>query len=73
MTDRCIVCGSEIPEGRQVCPICESEGLKHNRIAKSAAGTWQERNLEEKGVQVTPIPRNATQSVLAASVRMARV
>lgn len=52
MTDRCIVCGSEIPEGRQVCPICESEGLKHNQIAKSAAGTRQERDLEEKGVQV---------------------
>lgn len=52
MTDLCIVCGSEIPEGRQICPICESEGSKHNRIIKSAAGVRQERSLEEKGVQV---------------------
>ena len=22
MTEHCIVCGMEIPEGRQVCPIC---------------------------------------------------
>lgn len=52
MTDRCIVCGAEIPEGRQVCPICEGEGAKHNRIAKSAAGAWQGRDLAEKDVQV---------------------
>lgn len=51
MTDRCIVCGEEIPEGRQICPICESEGSKHNRIIKSAAGARQERGLLEKGVQ----------------------
>lgn len=25
MTERCILCGEEIPEGRQVCPICEHE------------------------------------------------
>ena len=52
MTDRCIVCGSEIPEGRQICPICESEGLKHNRIAKNAAGAWQGCDWAEKVVQV---------------------
>jgi cell division protein ZapA (FtsZ GTPase activity inhibitor) len=23
--DRCVVCGAEIPEGRQVCPICEEK------------------------------------------------
>jgi hypothetical protein len=23
MIDRCVCCGSEIPEGRQVCPRCE--------------------------------------------------
>lgn len=23
MTDRCVICGAEIPEGRQVCPNCE--------------------------------------------------
>lgn len=25
MEDRCIVCGSIIPEGRQVCPECEEK------------------------------------------------
>lgn len=52
MTDRCIVCGSEIPEGRQVCPICEIEGLKHSRIAKSATGTRRECDLTEKDAQM---------------------
>ncbi len=23
MEDRCICCGEIIPEGRQICPICE--------------------------------------------------
>ena len=23
MEERCIICGSIIPEGRQVCPLCE--------------------------------------------------
>lgn len=22
MSERCVVCGEEIPEGRQVCPVC---------------------------------------------------
>jgi hypothetical protein len=24
MTDKCVFCGKEIPEGRQVCPTCEN-------------------------------------------------
>ena len=24
-TERCICCGREIPEGRQVCPVCEAQ------------------------------------------------
>lgn len=24
MVDRCVICGAVIPEGRQVCPDCES-------------------------------------------------
>ena len=23
MSERCLICGNEIPEGRQVCPLCE--------------------------------------------------
>ena len=37
--DRCIVCGAIIPEGRQVCLmcevlICESEGRENGRESK---------------------------------------
>ena len=26
MSERCLICGQEIPEGRQVCPLCEKGG-----------------------------------------------
>ena len=26
MTEKCVCCGAEIPEGRQVCPVCEGRG-----------------------------------------------
>ena len=29
MTDRCVMCGEIIPEGRQVCPECENKGCKN--------------------------------------------
>ena len=28
MIDRCVVCGEIVPEGRQVCPVCENSGEK---------------------------------------------
>jgi hypothetical protein len=31
MSNRCVCCGSEIPEGRQVCPTCEEA---HGTITK---------------------------------------
>ena len=27
MPERCVCCGEIIPEGRQVCPICERNGM----------------------------------------------
>lgn len=33
MSERCLICGDEIPEGRQVCPICES-GRRKNPYLK---------------------------------------
>ena len=27
MENRCVCCGAIIPEGRQVCPKCEKEGV----------------------------------------------
>ena len=29
MSEHCVCCGKEIPEGRQVCPVCES-GKRNN-------------------------------------------
>lgn len=26
--DKCLFCGEPIPEGRQVCPICENDEIK---------------------------------------------
>lgn len=54
MTDRCIVCGAEIPEGRQICPICKREGVKCSQAVKSAAGARQEGDLTGKDIQVHP-------------------
>ena len=37
MENRCVFCGTEIPEGKQICPICESErakSLKYTEILK---------------------------------------
>lgn len=27
-SERCVICGEEIPEGRQVCPKCEKGGIQ---------------------------------------------
>ena len=32
MVDRCVMCGEIIPEGRQICPICEKG--EHNMADK---------------------------------------
>ena len=40
MVDRCVMCGEIIPEGRQICPICEKgktkmgKGVKFERIRR---------------------------------------
>ena len=28
MEERCVCCGEIIPEGRQVCPMCEKKGYE---------------------------------------------
>ena len=25
--EKCLICGNDIPEGRQVCPICENKAI----------------------------------------------
>lgn len=31
MSEYCVCCGEEIPEGRMVCPICEAEVFSKER------------------------------------------
>lgn len=36
MEDQCIMCGEYVPEGRQVCKVCEQQILNNNKqISKS--------------------------------------
>ncbi len=67
MTDRCIVCGEEIPEGRQICLICEIEGVKRGKAMKSTAGARHEGDFADKYIKYKPKTENAIQSVFAAS------
>lgn len=34
MSNRCVCCGAEIPEGRQVCPNCMVYGTSESTIVK---------------------------------------
>lgn len=42
MEERCVICGAIIPEGRQVCPVCEGEG---NRLKDSPCRYCTDRKL----------------------------
>lgn len=49
MEDRCVMCGEIIPEGRQVCPVCEERILTRKgettmkaRTIKETEYTWQQ-------------------------------
>lgn len=44
MEDRCIICGSIIPEGRQVCPNCEAQSRLRRKSVKRQM-TDSERTL----------------------------
>ncbi len=37
MSDKCVICGEIIPEGRQVCPNCESESKNMNKFCNAEA------------------------------------
>lgn len=44
MEDRCICCGEIIPEGRQVCPVCEA---KEEAKSPCSDSRGIERNTDE--------------------------
>lgn len=62
--DRCVCCGAVIPEGRQVCPLCEKGTCMHlwafDRIVTGQSGqrylSWKcqrcgQSRLERPGVR----------------------
>ena len=51
MEDKCVVCGKTVPEGRQVCGVCENKPLAE--IIKSAIDNYSEDVFAktEKGQQ----------------------
>lgn len=50
MSNKCVCCGDDIPEGRQVCTNCEEAanngGRKNNRCA--SLNTKKERLIDKK-------------------------
>ena len=36
MEDRCVMCGEYVPEGRQVCRVCEQQILDGNKQVKKS-------------------------------------
>lgn len=52
MKDLCVSCGNDVPEGRQVCPICETDPLIrtddkvqiHLEICTLLNGIYQKKN-----------------------------
>ena len=68
MTEYCVCCGREIPEGRQVCPICErrADGQKRNEtemeliIAEENAKSQREKDiihLKQMALSIKPYSR----------------
>lgn len=48
MTEYCVCCGREIPEGRQVCPICERKADRKNRHEMEAELIIAEENAKSQ-------------------------
>ena len=46
MDNRCIKCGEIIPEGRQVCPICEYEA-EHGKEDVNVSGRHRPSDMVE--------------------------
>ena len=47
--NRCVICGDIIPEGRQVCPICEDAAMLDGfREVKENADTGSDQGIHRK-------------------------
>lgn len=62
MTERCVCCGEEIPEGRQVCPSCESGNIKDsgNRREFSSGAV---RDIQEGKGRMDLLPWSAIMEI----------
>lgn len=40
--ERCVCCGTIIPEGRMICPMCEQKEMKYGSILQSQDATKEE-------------------------------
>ena len=50
-SNKCVMCGVEIPEGRQVCPSCENETLKCDTHQTSWKGKFFEMKKENESLK----------------------
>lgn len=46
MSETCVCCGREIPEGRQVCPICEYKA-EHGKEDVNVSGRYRPSYMDE--------------------------
>lgn len=62
MTERCICCGEEIPEGRQICSSCESGNIKDsgNRREFSSGAV---RDIQEGKGRMDLLPWSAIMEI----------
>lgn len=50
MENKCVCCGADIPEGRQVCPNCQAEKIKSAAVA-ARTGKALRAELEVKRLE----------------------
>ena len=73
MEDYCVICGAIVPEGLQVCPICERKyGIKKNESAEmnillESSCSSAQRLLEKKNGKQ---PYRVTVQMLSPSNRL---
>ena len=58
MIERCVCCGAEIPEGRQVCPSCESKWQITNRCVMCGAIVYTDGPVCQECMQRLQEARN---------------
>ena len=69
--NRCIVCGDKIPEGRQVCPICESGRYNGERYADpTAAAAMRSASIAEADARVKSVRTEIVRMAARQGIQM---